>query len=107
MSFILLVDSCQHDPEIYAEVVRRYGERVKAVYIRDVNDEGTRDAEVVALADVVAAAGSTLLLADSTLTMARHAVQKGWIDADAIEAIAQERQAPPVEQNTGDEAHAN
>jgi phosphatidate phosphatase APP1 len=36
LRFVLLGDSGQHDPEIYAEAVRRYPGRILAVYIREV-----------------------------------------------------------------------
>ena len=36
LSFVLLGDSGERDPEIYAEVVRAYPDRVLAVYIREV-----------------------------------------------------------------------
>lgn len=36
---VLLGDSGQHDPELYARAVARHGERVRAVYIRDVDPE--------------------------------------------------------------------
>ncbi len=79
LPFILIGDSGQHDPEIYAEVVREYPERVKAVYIRDVDpDPGRRD-EIRELAAEVDRAGSTLVLADTSDVMARHAQEIGLI----------------------------
>ncbi len=46
LSFVLIGDSGEQDPEIYAEVVRRYPGRVLAVYIRKVSgaarDEGVQ-----------------------------------------------------------------
>jgi hypothetical protein len=41
--FILIGDSGENDPEIYASIARRYPERVEAIHIRDVTDED-RDA---------------------------------------------------------------
>ncbi|MDR1229685.1 MAG: DUF2183 domain-containing protein [Azoarcus sp.] len=41
--FILIGDSGENDPEIYAGMARRYPERVEAIHIRDVTDED-RDA---------------------------------------------------------------
>ncbi|WP_194777184.1 phosphatase domain-containing protein [Pararhodonellum marinum] len=34
MKFILIGDSGQHDPELYTEIIEKYPDRVKAVYIR-------------------------------------------------------------------------
>jgi len=39
MEFFLIGDSGQHDPELYAEVIKAYPGRVKSVYIREVTDE--------------------------------------------------------------------
>lgn len=36
MKFILIGDSGQHDPELYAEVLESYPGRIKAVYIREI-----------------------------------------------------------------------
>ena len=40
MPFVLIGDSGQHDPEVYRRIVERFGERVLAVYIRDVAARG-------------------------------------------------------------------
>jgi phosphatidate phosphatase APP1 len=45
LPFVLIGDSGQHDPEIYADAVREHPGRVRAVVIRDVTDE-VRSAEV-------------------------------------------------------------
>jgi phosphatidate phosphatase APP1 len=37
--FILIGDSGQHDPELYTEIIEKYPERVKAVYIRRIKKE--------------------------------------------------------------------
>jgi phosphatidate phosphatase APP1 len=44
--FVLLGDSSQHDPYIYEDIVRHFGQQIKAVYIRDVyrkNQDKARD----------------------------------------------------------------
>ena len=89
MPFILIGDSGQQDAEIYAEIVRRHSRRILAVYIRDVSDD-RRDEAVLALAKEITVAGSTLILADDTLMMGRHAAENGWIRDEAIEEIARE-----------------
>ena len=52
LPFVLLGDSGQHDPEIYAEVVRENPGRIRAIYIRDVSGgtDDDRAQEVAALA---------------------------------------------------------
>jgi phosphatidate phosphatase APP1 len=95
--FILIGDSGQEDPEIYRTVVDEFPDRILAVYIRDVSPE-KRDAEVQRLAIDVSAARSSLVLAEDTLTMARHAAVRGWIDPDLLPliagAVARDKEAP-------------
>lgn len=78
--FVLIGDSGQHDPEIYADIVHRHPGRVEAVYIRDVTDE-RRATEIAALARETEAAGCPLILAASSSAMADHAAEAGFIDA--------------------------
>ena len=91
LPFILVGDSGQEDPEIYREVVRRFPERVLAIYIRNVTPGPLRQASVAALADEVASAGSTLILADDTMAAARHAAEHGWIRRETLVEIGKER----------------
>ncbi len=90
LPFILIGDSGQQDPEIYREVVEAYPGRVLAVYIRSVEEDDGRPAAVRKLAQEIQAAGSTLILAEDTLAMARHAAQEGWIGDEAIRQVAEE-----------------
>ena len=79
LPFILIGDSAQEDPEIYAEIVAAHPSRILAVYIRSVEPHPERSAAIRRLTERVAAAGSTLVLADDTLTIASHASAHGWI----------------------------
>ena len=87
LPFLLVGDSGQEDPEIYTELVRERPGRVKAVYIRNVSVDAHRSARIQALAREVADAGSTLVLADDTLAVARHAAMHGWIDSMSLDEI--------------------
>lgn len=50
LNFVLIGDSGQHDPEIYAEVINKYPGRVEAVYIRQVGTiDENREKELNAL----------------------------------------------------------
>lgn len=91
LPFILIGDSGEADPEIYHEVVHRYPERILAVYIRNVGRDLERPAAIRALADEIVEAGSTLLLADDSLAMARHAAERGWISSEALSSIHAEQ----------------
>ncbi|HSM54788.1 MAG TPA: phosphatase domain-containing protein [Candidatus Sulfomarinibacteraceae bacterium] len=98
LSFILIGDSGQQDPEIYCEVVRRYPHRILSVYIRDVSDDAVRDEAVLALGEEVIEAGSDLILAEDTSFMAEHAVGRGWIMPEVVEdvqaSVTQNNEAP-------------
>jgi phosphatidate phosphatase APP1 len=90
LPFILIGDSGQRDPEIYAQVVREHPGRILAIYIRDVTKAGRRRA-IDALASEVAANGTTLLLAADTHAMAKHAAEHGFIPPEAISAVMGEK----------------
>lgn len=91
--FVLIGDSGQHDPEIYARVVREYPNRVKAIYIRNVSRGADRRRAIEILAREVAAAGSSLVLTSDTFAMARHAADHGLISPDELAAVLAERVA--------------
>ena len=93
MPFILIGDTSQHDPEIYRQIVDEFPSRVSAIYIRDVNRNAERKASVARLAEEVLAAGSTLILAEDTLGAAKHAVEQGWISAEALPEVSEEKKA--------------
>jgi phosphatidate phosphatase APP1 len=91
LPFVLIGDSGQRDPEVYARIVRERPGRVLAIYIRNVSREPERQAAIEALAAEVAAAGSSLLLATDSLAMAEHAIEHGLIVEAALAGIAAER----------------
>jgi phosphatidate phosphatase APP1 len=93
LPFILIGDSGQEDPEIYADVVAANPDRILAVYIRSVESHPERAEAIGRLTEGVAAAGSTLVLADDTLTIASHASAHGWIRPDALPDIRGEKRA--------------
>lgn len=78
LSFVLVGDSGEKDPEIYAEVVRNHPGRILAVYIRDVT-EAFRDDSVNKLREEVRKAGVDLVLARDSLNAASHAMALGLI----------------------------
>lgn len=91
--FILIGDTSQHDPEIYRQIVEDFPNRVLAIYIRDVVRSAERSASVKRLADEVLAAGSALVVSEDTLGAATHAASQGWIDAEALPAVREEKKA--------------
>lgn len=93
MRFILIGDSGQEDPEIYREVAREYPARVLCAYIRDVTPGRPRGAALQTIVKEVEAAGSKMIIAPDTIEVARHAAAAGWIREDALEQIAEEKEA--------------
>jgi phosphatidate phosphatase APP1 len=87
LPFILIGDSGQEDPEIYRTIVHDYGDRILAVYIRNVTTGPDRVAAVEELAKEVGQAGSELLLSDDTAASAVHAAERGWLDSAALDAV--------------------
>jgi phosphatidate phosphatase APP1 len=100
LPFILIGDSGEEDPEIYHEIVQTYGDRILAVYIRNVSAEHPeRPKAIEALAVDVMEAGSTLVMAEESLTLARHAADHGWIAAEALSAVERQKEkdeGPPT-----------
>jgi phosphatidate phosphatase APP1 len=80
LPFVLVGDSGQEDPEIYASLMRDHPGRVLAAYIRDVHPEASRRDAVARLAVELARDGGTLVLTADSAAAAAHARERGWID---------------------------
>ncbi|MGH6918811.1 MAG: App1 family protein [Geminicoccaceae bacterium] len=91
LPFVLIGDSGQRDPEIYAQIVREHPGRVLAIYIRNVSRDPERRRAIEDLAIQVVEAGSTLLLASDSMAMARHAAEHGLIAPEALADVAGEK----------------
>lgn len=77
LSFVLLGDSGEHDPQIYADIVREHPDRVLAVYIREVRlDPG--DGRVEQVSDGWESEVPFVLAADSD-AVRRHATGLGLL----------------------------
>lgn len=100
LAFVLVGDSGQEDPEIYAEVVERHAGRVLSVFVRHVGDDA-RAAAVRELARTLREAEVPLHLVHDSAEAARHAEREGLIDAAGREAaeraVAEAMTAPPTE----------
>jgi phosphatidate phosphatase APP1 len=80
LRFVLIGDSGEADPQIYADIVHAYPGRILAVYIREVRlDPG--DGRVEKITDAWAHETPFVLAAD-TDAVRRHAVRLGLIGAD-------------------------
>ncbi|GHA98397.1 App1 family protein [Modicisalibacter luteus] len=92
LPFVLIGDSGQHDPETYARIVHAYPGRIRAIYIRNVNHDASRDDAIARLAKEVAETGCDLVLASDSVHMAEHARAHGLISAAGLEAVKRETQ---------------
>lgn len=96
LRFLLIGDSGQEDPEIYAALVGERRERVLGVLIRDVSDR-RRDEAVDRLAAVAERAGVPFRRVADSAEAARVCEEAGWIDADArasVEAAVRDATSP-------------
>lgn len=84
---VLIGDSGQHDPEVYARIVHEFPERIRAVYIRRVERKPERERAINALRDEIRHSGCDLVLADDSDAMAAHAHAQGLISAAGLEAV--------------------
>jgi phosphatidate phosphatase APP1 len=98
---VLIGDSGEQDPEIYADVVRAHPKRVLAVYIRSVRQDAARLSAIDALIEQVRQSGAQLVLAPDSTFAAAHAAGEGWIAAPQMHAVlddqASDQAAQPPE----------
>ncbi|WP_420150740.1 App1 family protein [Spirosoma sp.] len=92
LPFVLIGDSGQQDPEIYAQVVKENPGRIRAIYIRDVSED-KRDEAVRELIRITEAYDVPMLLVTDTVAAAEHAASLGLIDPDTIPEIRADRRA--------------
>ena len=85
LAFVLIGDSGQHDPRIYAEVVHEHPGRILATYIREVRlDPG--DGRVESISDTWSTDVPFVLAADSAV-VADHAMGLGLISDRDVEEV--------------------
>ncbi len=91
LTFVLVGDSGQQDPEVYRDVVRDFPGRIRAIYIRDVTSR-RRDGEVHRIAEEVSALGVPMILAHDTCEAAEHAAQAGLLAPEALQDVRADSQ---------------
>ncbi len=89
LPFVLMGDSGQHDPEIYAEAVERFPGRIRAVFLRDVSDDH-RDASVRACTARMEAQGVDVAYFEDSLSAARYAAARGLIAPERLPDVEAE-----------------
>jgi phosphatidate phosphatase APP1 len=110
LRWVLLGDSGQADAELYAEAAREFGDRIAAIYIRDVDpaSDSPLDIKVDSFIEKVAGTSVPMLRSRDSLAIAEHAAGLGLIDPARVGAIAAEvqrdRARPSLEEAAADEA---
>ncbi len=108
LRWVLLGDSGQRDAETYSTIAQEFGDRIIAIYIRDVDTapDSLRDQAVNGFIEKVAGTHVPMLLVADSIAIAEHARGLGLIDAAAIPAIATEvgrdAQRPTLGEATAD-----
>ncbi len=104
LPFVLLGDSGQKDPAIYAEVAARHPDRVRAIYIRDVEPgasgarDQARDDAFAALAHASTSHGVPMMLMAESAAALAHAAQIGLVaghadEVDGVDRVSGDRPA--------------
>lgn len=93
LPFVLIGDSGEQDPEIYAELVRRHPRRIRVVYIRSVDPRRERIKAIQSLVGQIAPTGCQLVLAPDSEFAAAHAAGEGLIRAAALTEIRADKEA--------------
>lgn len=91
LPFVLIGDSAERDPEIYADVVKRFPDRVLAIYIRSIDTRPERLSAIAALTEAIRASRAQFVLAPDSEFAAVHAAGEGLIDSSALAEIRQEK----------------
>jgi phosphatidate phosphatase APP1 len=88
LGVVLIGDTGELDPEIYATVARESPDRVRAVYVRrTAGMSAARALEVGRLARSTGEVGVPMLMVESSVQIAEHAADLGLLDPAAIPGI--------------------
>jgi phosphatidate phosphatase APP1 len=93
LPFILIGDSGQQDPEIYLEVVKKYPNRIRVIYIRNVNPDPARIDAIDALIEEVRQLECQLVLVPDSEFAAAHAAAEGLIRPEALSLVRSHKKA--------------
>jgi phosphatidate phosphatase APP1 len=95
LHLLLVGDTGQLDPEIYAAAAREFPDRIRAVYVRRTAAHApARRAAVDALAAEVTAGGVPMLAVDDSVEIAEHAASLGLLTPADVAAVRAETCAP-------------
>jgi phosphatidate phosphatase APP1 len=92
LRWVLLGDSGQADAELYAEAAQAYGDRIAAIYIRDVDPDRDSPLDAVVDAHITRVAGTRvpMLRVGDSRAIADHAASIGLIRPDWLAPIERE-----------------
>jgi phosphatidate phosphatase APP1 len=92
LPFVLIGDSGEHDPEVYAGMVRRFKDRIRVIYIRSVHKDPARSRSIEKLVGEVAKTGCQLVLAPNTEIAAAHAAAERLITPEDLKKVRLDRE---------------
>jgi phosphatidate phosphatase APP1 len=102
LPFVLIGDSGEQDPEIYGEIVGKYPNRIRVIYIRSIDTKPERLAAIDKLIAAIAETGCQFVLAPDTEFAAAHAAAENLIAAAELPNIREEKKeaenAPKVQE---------
>lgn len=106
LRWVLLGDSGQADAELYAEAAREFGDRIAAIYIRDVDPaaDSPLDLKVDGFIEKVAGTSVPMLRSRDSLAIAEHAAALGLIDPARLPEITAEVQRDRARPTLGEAA---
>jgi len=85
---VLIGDTGQLDPEIYARIAQERPDRVRAIYVRrTVGMPAKRAVQLDGLVRRVAACGVPMLVVDDSVQIAEHAAGVGLLDTADVQAV--------------------
>ncbi|MDQ3287441.1 MAG: DUF2183 domain-containing protein [Pseudomonadota bacterium] len=92
LRWVLMGDSGQADAELYSEAARTYGDRIAAIYIRDVDpdDDSAHDLRTDCHIERVAGTSVPMLRVSDSFAIAEHAAGLGLLDPQAVARVASE-----------------
>jgi len=85
MSFVLVGDNGQHDPEIYSRIAHRFPERVKAIYIRTIRKQ--KDPRMLKIMADLEKIDVQIVFTPDTINAAQHARSNKFIPENEVEKI--------------------
>jgi phosphatidate phosphatase APP1 len=90
LQFVLIGDSGQEDPKIYKEIVKKFPDRVLAIYIRDVQ-LADREKIAIDISESLRADKVQMLVVDNTIEAAEHAAASKLIFTEEIPKIVSDK----------------